>query len=230
MNKNDRILDFQQLWKKRPEFLRGMANLEQLNLWFKENPLPNSPQLVFIGRSNVGKSSLLNALFGNKLARVSNTPGRTQQVNLFSGNILSSKDDAFNFYLYDLPGHGHAKVSKEMQLVWDQLMGLFFSKIHPLSLCLLLQDARHPSTENDQAMYDFLRSQNLPTFLIFTKYDKLKTQSERHQFEKIKKEILNKYKNVQQIHIVSNVTYFGVDVLAKGIHNYLASFMPKQIP
>lgn len=124
------------------------------------------PEVAFVGRSNVGKSSLLNALAGIRgLARVSATPGRTRLVNFFRvGNEL---------YLADLPGYGYAKVPELMRREWESLAVSYLVGRQSLALCVLLVDLRHEPMEGDLTMRAFLDDNQLPYVLAATKADKL---------------------------------------------------------
>jgi GTP-binding protein len=142
------------------EFLGGMASAGG---WRPESPLP---EIAFAGRSNVGKSSLLNRLIHRKkFARVSNTPGRTREVNFFKVN------DAF--ILVDLPGYGYARVSKERQAEWRPLIEGYMRGSRGLRGIVQLLDARHDPTEDDRQMLDFLGELGVPTVVVLTKIDKL---------------------------------------------------------
>ena len=129
-------------------------------------PRDGLPEVAFLGRSNVGKSSLLNALAGTrKLAHVSGTPGRTRTVNFFRvGNEL---------YLSDLPGYGYAKVSHGVREGFEQLVTSYLVDRAPLALCVFLVDARHDPMEGDQLLQAFLLEQELPYVVAATKSDKL---------------------------------------------------------
>lgn len=199
------------------KFVRGIDNIEQLQLWFKSEKYPVG--LAFVGRSNVGKSSLLNALFGHKIAHVSKTPGRTRQINVFEFRIPDMPD--FPFYAVDLPGYGHAEVSKKTSKAWDELMLEFFSNLPP-SLCLLvIWDSRHPAQKKDEDFYAMVKEFRLESYLIFSKLDKLKTQKERSKFRKDTPATLKKFKKFKQVYFVSAHTKDGMEELIFGLKTYL---------
>jgi GTP-binding protein len=143
------------------EFLGGMAAGAG---W---RPEPSLPEVAFAGRSNVGKSSLINRLVGRrKLARTSNTPGRTREINFFRVN-----DD---FVIADLPGYGYARISKEARASWKPLIEGYLTGSPTLRGVVQLLDARHEPTGEDLEMLDFLAKTGLPTLVVATKIDKLK--------------------------------------------------------
>jgi len=188
--------------KGKTEFLMGIDKVEQLQTWLNEHPFISG--IAFIGRSNVGKSSLINSLFGKNTARVSKTPGRTRQVNIFSFAVEDKEAKTTeNFYLFDVPGYGHAEVSKEMGKNWQHLLDTFFHLCSQKVLLLNIQDARHPLQDPDLVFYDYIKAFDLESYLLFNKLDKLKTQSERARLKNLKPEIQKKYKWVKQIHYVS---------------------------
>ena len=124
-------------------------------------------QLAFAGRSNVGKSSVINRLVGRKnLARVGSSPGKTTQINYF---LIDGK-----VYLVDLPGYGYAKVSKAERDRWGKLMENYFQSSGLIDLGVLIVDARHKPTADDVTMYDFFRGSGCPTVVVANKLDKLK--------------------------------------------------------
>ena len=132
----------------------------------EQYPRDGLPEVAFLGRSNVGKSSLLNALAGSRaLARVSAQPGRTQTVNFFK------VDDAM--YLADLPGYGYARVPDEVKAGWEKIVTAYLTKRDPLALCLFLVDSRHEPSEGDQTLREWLDHFRLPYVLVATKADKL---------------------------------------------------------
>jgi GTP-binding protein len=129
-------------------------------------PRDGLPEVAFLGRSNVGKSSLLNALTGQPaLARVSAEPGRTRLVNFFR------VDD--QMYLADLPGYGYARVPEAMRQGWEQLVRSYLVGRAPLALCVFLVDARHEPSDGDRMLKRFLDEQGLPYVVAATKADKL---------------------------------------------------------
>ncbi len=142
------------------EFIRSAAAPRD----FLEDGLP---QIAFAGRSNVGKSSVLNRLLGRKnLARVGNAPGKTIHVNYF-------RIDG-QFYLVDLPGYGYAKVSKGERDRWSRLMEAYFARPGGIALGVMIVDARHPPTADDQTMARWFRDTGCPLAVAANKLDKLK--------------------------------------------------------
>ena len=145
---------------RRLEFLGGAASVGG---WRPEATLP---EVAFAGRSNVGKSSLINKLVNRKkLARVSNTPGRTREINFFRVN-----DD---FVLVDLPGYGYAKVSKTARAAWRPLIEGYLRGSPALRGVVQLLDARHDPTGDDLQMLEFLADVGVPAIVVATKIDKL---------------------------------------------------------
>ena len=129
-------------------------------------PEPQLPEIAFAGRSNVGKSSLLNALVRRKaFARVSRTPGRTRVINFFRVNEL--------FMLVDLPGYGYAKISKDRKAAWRPMMEGYMRNSPYLRGVVQLLDLRHDPTADDRVMLDFLAELGVPTLIALTKVDKL---------------------------------------------------------
>ena len=127
-------------------------------------PEPTLPEYAFIGRSNVGKSSLINMLSGrNKLAKVSNTPGKTQTINHF---IINN-----NWYLVDLPGYGYAKISKVQRKKWEQFIRNYLQKRSNLQCVCLLIDSRIPPQQIDLDFANWLGEMMIPFVIVFTKTD-----------------------------------------------------------
>lgn len=138
------------------------------------------PEIAFAGKSNVGKSSLINGLMNRKsLARTSSSPGKTQTINYYNIN--------HEMYLVDLPGYGYAKVSKSVKEQWGQLIERYLHQSKQLKAVFLLVDIRHKPSENDKLMYDWIVYNGYAPTIIATKADKLK----RSQLQKYIKEIRN---------------------------------------
>ena len=140
------------------------------------------PQIAIVGRSNVGKSSLINMLTDNsKMAKTSSTPGRTRLVNYFNINN--------QFYLVDLPGYGFHKAGKNIASAWDSVMNDYFVENQNLKLVLVLLDSRISPTELDKQMLDYLATNELPAVLILTKTDKISRSEVNMQISKISNEL-----------------------------------------
>lgn len=140
-------------------------------------PVADKPEFAFIGRSNVGKSSLINMLCNNdKLAKTSNSPGKTQMINHFDivsvSNIDSGKSEEKKWYLVDLPGYGFAKISLQSRRRWEQMIENYLRKRENLLQVFVLIDARHPPQKIDIEFLTRLRKWDVPFTLVFTKADK----------------------------------------------------------
>jgi len=149
----------------------------------KDSIDPNFNEVAFMGRSNVGKSSFLNSLTNQKIAKTSSTPGKTKLINFFE---VIYENDAKTIFV-DLPGFGYAKVSKKEQLNWQKNLNSFISNRFNIKLFVQLRDARHPNLEIDNQVYEYLEFIKKPDqqiLTIFTKSDKLK----QNELAKLKKE------------------------------------------
>ena len=159
---------------KSVEFAGAIANIN--------GKAPGSfPQVAFSGRSNVGKSSLINRLLGRTrtaVARVSSTPGKTREINFFDVKATSAGGDPVEFYLVDLPGYGYARVPHELKKHWQPLIEWYLSNTEPLKGVVQLIDVRHDPVEADKMMLHYLGETGVPTLFVLTKVDKL-TRSER---------------------------------------------------
>ena len=130
-------------------------------------PKNQVPEIAFVGKSNVGKSSLINALLNRKsLARTSASPGKTQTINFYNVN--------HEMYLVDLPGYGYAKVSQSVKEQWGKLIERYLHQSKQLKAVFLLVDIRHDPSENDKTMYDWILHNGYQPIIIATKADKLK--------------------------------------------------------
>lgn len=148
---------------------------------FAQLPESDLPEIAFAGRSNVGKSSLLNKLFNRKnLARVSSVPGKTITINFYGV-------DDVNFV--DLPGYGYAKVSQSEKKRWAEMMEGYFNSGRNIRLVVQLVDMRHPATKDDIMMMEFLESAGIDYIVVMTKSDKLKKGEYKSRLEKSKEEL-----------------------------------------
>ena len=137
------------------------------------------PEIAFLGRSNVGKSSLLNSLLGRRgLARTSNTPGRTQSINYFLIND--------SFYFVDLPGYGFARVSKSMRADWGEMAKDYLTECKTLALSIHLVDSRHEPSKLDIQLNEWLVEHKMPFFVAATKSDKLSSNELAKQLKVIR--------------------------------------------
>ncbi|GIO87155.1 putative GTP-binding protein EngB [Paenibacillus faecis] len=132
------------------------------------------PEIALAGRSNVGKSSLINRMINRKnLARTSSTPGKTQHLNYYRINN--------ELYFVDFPGYGYAKVSKSQRQVWGNMIEKYLLERETLRLVLLVIDLRHPPSKDDELMYDWLKHYDLPVCVVATKADKIpKSRWQKH--------------------------------------------------
>lgn len=138
-------------------------------------------EVSFVGRSNVGKSSLINRLFNRKkLAKVSSTPGKTSTINFFT-------TDEIDFV--DLPGYGYAKVAKSEKARWSEMINGYFDQYRYYALVVSLIDIRHPATKLDEQMIEFLQACNLPFIVVLTKADKLSNSQIQKQKAAIRKQL-----------------------------------------
>ena len=183
------------------EFLGGLASVGG---W---RPPAELPEIAFAGRSNVGKSSLLNRLVRRKaFARVSNTPGRTREINFFKVNGA--------FVLVDLPGYGYARVSKTRRAEWRPLIEEYLRQSASLRGIVQLLDARHDPTDDDRVMFDLLADIGVPTIVVVTKTDKLAAPKVRERLHALAVELeLDEH----QVIPFSAVTGSGRDELAEAV-------------
>jgi len=134
-------------------------------------PAPVLPEIAFLGRSNVGKSSVLNSLLGAKIARTSSTPGRTQSINFFEVRWTGKPQPEVVFA--DLPGYGYSRVPREISSQWSGFIEPYLKERRTLALCLALVDLNVPPQESDRQLLEFLQSAGRPFLMVGTKADKL---------------------------------------------------------
>lgn len=168
---------------------------------FKQIPEAEKPEVAFSGRSNVGKSTLINKIFNRKnLARVSSVPGKTATVNFYG------VDGSF---IVDLPGYGYAKTAKEDKLRWSELVEGYLTSDRDIALVVQLIDMRHPPSKDDLHMIDFLIDCEQPFIIVFTKSDKL-SKREKEERRKGFSEEIPYFDQIKSIEF-SAVTGEGVD-------------------
>ena len=158
----------------------------------KQYPEEKFPEIVFVGRSNVGKSSLINSLTRRRnLARTSQTPGKTQTINFYKVELKISAEETFykNFYLVDLPGYGYAKTSKSNRATWAKFIEEYLLNSREIKFVCQLVDMRHAPMESDLKMLNWLIEKNLPVLIVATKSDKLSKNEQKKNLAAIKKSL-----------------------------------------
>ena len=150
-------------------------------------PPPGPPEIAFVGRSNVGKSSLINSLVGNKVAKTSNTPGRTQTINFFQ--IRRPGKPHPDFVFADLPGYGFARVPKEVTAQWAGFINPYLQERESLALCLVLVDVTIPPQELDLQLIEWLRLLDRNFLLIATKADRISRNQLRTSLQKLSEQL-----------------------------------------
>jgi GTP-binding protein len=149
----------------------------------KQFPAPSAPEIAFLGRSNVGKSSLINALVGTKIAKTSNTPGRTQTINFFQVRRPGKPEPDFVFT--DLPGYGYARAPKEVTAKWAQFVNPYLESRESLVLCLALVDVTIPPQQLDLQLVEWLRHARRDFLVIATKSDRISNNQLRPSLQKL---------------------------------------------
>jgi len=181
------------------------SNLNVIAVRNTQYPTDLKPEFLLVGRSNVGKSSFINALLGRKnYALVSSTPGKTQTLNFYLCND--------SFYIVDVPGYGYASVDKATQKKFGLMIEEYLTTRENLKDVFMLVDSRIKPTENDKLMYDYLKYYNIPVTIVATKYDKIKASS--------RDKILASIKDTLNIDTNDEIIYFS-SVTKKGKEDIL---------
>jgi len=194
-------------------FIASLTDIKQL-------PTDGLPEIALVGRSNVGKSSLINKLCGKKnLAFISSTPGKTQALNYFLINE--------SFYIVDLPGYGYARVPEHVKAGWSKLIENYLSNREQIKLVLPIVDARHEPTELDKMMAGWLDYFKIPYIIVITKIDKIARSKVARQVEMIKN-AFGKLRYCQDFVTFSAITGVGKNELLSIIEKYISSGEKKQ--
>jgi GTP-binding protein len=190
-----------------------ITSVEYIDSAFEKSRFPRDclPEIAFAGRSNVGKSSLLNCLVGKGIAKISGTPGKTRAINFF---LINKK-----FYLVDLPGYGYARVSKQMRKGWQKLMESYIGQRSNLRATIVIIDVRRdPIPDADLQMIEFLNHVEVPCIPVFTKVDKLS----RSEMARKKKLLSRQLPAGAQPSFFSAITRDGLNELDKRVADCLA--------
>ncbi len=182
---------------KSAEFIMSNSNVTKA-------PKDRIPEYAFIGRSNVGKSSLINMLMGRKdLAKTSGKPGKTQLINHFKINDT--------WFLVDLPGYGYAKISKKKRTIFQYFIENYFKEREQLVCTFVLIDSRHDPQKIDLEFMNFLGNNQIPFCIVFTKADKLGSSKLNKQIVSYKKKLLNTWETLPTSFITSSSSSLGKD-------------------
>jgi GTP-binding protein len=181
-------------------------------------PVDGKPEFAFIGRSNVGKSSLINMLCNRKgMAKVSVTPGKTQLLNYFLINQT--------WYLVDLPGYGYARLSKEKKAGFGKMIKNYLEQRSTLVVAFVLIDVRHELQKIDKEFIDWLGENSVPFCLVYTKADKLGKNQVQANVLSIRKELLKTWNELPEQFITSSETRTGRDEILSSISTNMAAFV-----
>lgn len=192
---------------RKAEFVQSVTSL-------KECPTAEKPEFAFIGRSNVGKSSLINMLTGNSgLAKTSQTPGKTQTINHF---IINDE-----WFLVDMPGYGYAKTGRSLRKDWEKFIRDYILNRETLINLFVLIDSRHEPLKNDLEFVSWLGQNNIPFSLIFTKIDKLSSAKLNKNLIAYKKKLNQEWEVLPPIFTTSAEAKYGRDELLNYIDTIL---------
>ena len=195
---------------KKTEFIKSSTSI-------KECPLKDLPEFVFYGRSNVGKSSLINMITNNqKLSKISSKPGKTQLINHFVIND--------SFYLADLPGYGYAKVSKKLREEFQKFTLNYLEKRTNLICLFLLIDLRVKPQKIDTEFMEYCATKEIPFTICFTKSDKLKKAEISTNLENYKTHLLKEWESFPNYFTTSSINKLGIDEILSFIEKYNLAF------
>lgn len=187
---------------------------------YKQCPAPDRPEIALIGRSNVGKSSLINAILANKsAAKISATPGKTQVINHFLVEDL--------WYLVDLPGYGYARVSRSERNKWEKMVRDYFLKRENLVLLLLLIDSRIPPQKSDLEFAAFAGRNQIPMLLVFTKADKQSAGKSKATMDAFIAEMEKEWESMPPMVLSSALSGLGREEILSVMSQALDSYQPQ---
>ncbi len=180
----------------------------------RECPPMDKPEYAFIGRSNVGKSSLINMIVGRlSMAKISSTPGKTQLINHFEINTPKKGDDDNSWYLTDLPGFGYAKVSKKDRVKWERTSKQFLEGRTNLMCTMMLIDSRLKPQKVDLEFMAYMGETGLPFVIVFTKVDKLNKAKQAKFLSDYQEEMLKQWSKMPPVFVTSSETKEGREEL-----------------
>jgi GTP-binding protein len=192
------------------------ATFLQSNTDYTKCPKPDKPEVAFIGRSNVGKSSLINMITQKKgLAKISQTPGKTQHINHFMIDNV--------WYLVDLPGYGYAKVSKSTRSSFETMIDDYLQKRENLICTFVLIDSRHEPQKIDLEFMEYLGVNNIPFYIIFTKADKLSKTQLSQNIQNYQKIMLENWEEMPSYFISSSESNLGRTEILDAIGQLVSS-------
>jgi GTP-binding protein len=195
----------------------------QSNVAYQNCPSPDKPEYAFIGRSNVGKSSLINMITSQaNLAKTSQMPGKTQLINHF---LI---DDSW--YLVDLPGYGYAQVGKAERDRWDKMIRSYLENRPNLFSTFVLLDSRHPAQAIDLAFMEYMGEAGLPFAIVFTKADKQSATQTRHNLEQYSQKLLENWESLPPIFVTSAANAMGKEELIAYIIQLNGQYLQLGIP
>ncbi len=192
------------------------GSFEKLN----QCPVHYLPEFAFVGRSNVGKSSLINMITNKKsIARTSSTPGKTQHLNFYLINKL--------WYLVDLPGYGYAKVSKKIKSAFPKMIEDYLINRPNLFCTFLLLDSRHPLQKKDEEMIEWFGMHHIPFVIVYTKIDKMKPTKKMEGIEAIQSKLLESWETLPKEFITSSDTREGKEELLVYLSELIDAYDPE---
>ena len=186
-------------------------------------PSTDLPEIAFLGRSNVGKSSLINSLVGNKVARTSSTPGRTRSINFFEIRFAGKPKPEIVFT--DLPGYGYARLPRELVQQWPSFIDPYLKARPVLALCIVLIDCNVPAQESDLQLLEFLRAAGRPFLVVATKSDRLSGNQLTNSIQ-----TLSEAFGVSRLLLYSSKTGTGRDQLWQEIRKATTAFVEQKPP